>query len=477
MTSLLRRTPAVPEGTADASTPKHLGWIMLAALGIGATIGAGIFAMPGIIAEKAGPAGILSFLISGILVVAVSFCYERFSRVVTTGVSAYSYVYHSCGELFAWVVAFGLFLEYSFGASAVAIAWAEYLKNAAGYTLAGFWGGPTLVNGVFTPGVNIVAISVVTAVTIILIFGGVSKSAKLNFILVCLKLTLLATFLAFGIRHVNPVNWTNFFPKGVNGMLAGAATAVFPYVGFDALYTFARESKSLRDTRIGTYACVGLVALLYVTVMAVATGLAPCFLTGADGHLLMDPQGQPMGNPLFVGSEAAAPLAKLLANAGETWVSKFIAIGAVLGIFNVLLVLCMGGPRIFRNMAEDGLLPPIFAKTSKGNPTLGVLLNGLIVASIAGFVPFGQITDMMVLGTLIAFMFVGIGAVRLKLVHPAIGIFAALGCAVLAKYLNPLVLQVYCVSCPVGLIIYFTYGFKHSKLRRQQEAAAIPTQV
>ena len=228
---------------------------------------------------------------------------------------------------------------------------------------------------------------------------------------------MLATFLAFGIRHVNPANWSNFFPKGINGMLAGAATAVFPYVGFDALYTFARESKSLKDTRVGTYVCVGVVALLYVTVMAVATGLAPCFFTGPHGELV--------GNPLFVGSEAAAPLAKLLSNAGETWVSKFIAVGAVLGIFNVLLVLCMGGPRIFRNMAEDGLLPPIFKKTNKGNPTLGVLLNGIIVASIAGFVPFGQITDMMVLGTLIAFMFVGIGATRLKLVNPVIGIASA----------------------------------------------------
>src|SRR5580692_7277221 len=115
LTSLLMRTPAAPEGTVDVNTPKHLGWIMLAALGIGATIGAGIFSMPGIIAGKAGPAGILSFLITGIVIMAVSFCYEKFSRVVTQGVSAYSYVYHSMGEIFAWVVAFGLFLEYSFG--------------------------------------------------------------------------------------------------------------------------------------------------------------------------------------------------------------------------------------------------------------------------------------------------------------------------------------------------------------------------
>ncbi len=123
--------------------------------------------------------------------------------------------------------------------------------------------------------------------------------------------------------------------------------------------------------------------------------------------------------------EAAAPLANLLAAAGETWTGQFIAIGAVLGIFNVLLVLCMGGPRIFRNMAEDGLLPPIFAKTSKGNPTVGILINGILVALTAGFVPFGDIADMMVLGTLVAFVFVCVGAFRLKLVNPVLAIAGA----------------------------------------------------
>ncbi len=286
LTSLMIRTPAVPEGTADGDTPKHLGWVMLSALGIGATIGAGIFAMPGMIARKAGPAGILSFLITGAIIVAVAFCYEKFSRRVVNGCSAYSYVYHSLGELFAWVVAFGLFLEYSFGASAVSIAWSAYLKDATGMSLPAVLTGSTLVDGHYTFGVNVVAIGVVILVNAILVAGGVNKSAKLNFFLVCLKLVLLATFLGFGIRHVNPANWTPFMPKGIDGVLAGAAIAVFPYVGFDALFTFARESKSLKDTKVATYSCVGLVALLYVTVMAVATGLAPCFLPGPNGTMI-----------------------------------------------------------------------------------------------------------------------------------------------------------------------------------------------
>lgn len=463
MTTMLRRAPANSD-TVD-ETPKHLGWVMLTALGIGATIGAGIFAMPGMIARKAGPAGILSFLITGLIIMAVAVCYEKFARVVPKGVSAYSYVYHSIGEVFAWVVAFGLFMEYSFGSSAVAIAWGEYLKRATGFSLPQVLSGPmTDASGVHHFGVNVVAMAVIAVVTVILIFGGVSKSAKLNFCLVILKMVLLVMFMVAGIKHINPANWADFMPKGWNGVLQGAALAVFPYVGFDALYTFARESKSLRDTRLATCWCVGIVVFLYVAVMAVATGLAPCFIDGKE-------------NALFVGSEAAAPLANLLAAAGETWTGQFIAIGAVLGIFNVLLVLCMGGPRIFRNMAEDGLLPPIFAKTSKGNPTVGILINGILVAITAGFVPFGDIADMMVLGTLVAFVFVCIGAFRLKLVNPILAIAGAVGCAVLASKLSPLVLVVYSITCPLGLVIYFFYGIKNSNMAKNKAQAEPPVAV
>lgn len=457
LTTLMRKTSCSADEATIAETPKHLGWVMLAALGIGATIGAGIFAMPGIIAGKAGPAGILSFMLTGLVIMLIAFCYEKFSIRVPHGVSAYSYVYHSIGELVAWVVAFGLFLEYSFGASAVSIAWGEYLKNAVGFSLPAFWSGPNIDDhGVFHFGINVIAIAVIAVVSLVLIFGGVKKSAKLNFALVVLKLTLLVTFLAVGIPHINPANWFPFMPHGFEGVLKGAATAVFPFVGFDALYTFARESKSLKDTRWATYWCVGIVAFLYVTVMAVATGLAPCSI---DGH----------PNELFVGSEAAAPLAKLLTAAGEGWTAKFISFGAVLGIFNVLLVFCMGGPRIFLNMAEDGLLPPIFKKMNNGNPTVGIILNGVVVAAIAGFVPFGKIADMMVLGTLVAFIFVCIGALKLKLVNPIIAIAGGVGCAILAFNLEPEVLKVYSVTLPVGLVIYFLYGYKNSKLRKAKE--------
>lgn len=457
VSSLCRRIPAIPEGYVDGQTPRHLGWVLLAALGIGATIGAGIFVMPGRIAEKAGPAGILSFVITGFVFLFVGICYERFSRVVPTGVSAYSYVYHSIGELAAWIVAFGLFLEYSFGASAVAIGWSQYLKKALNYTIPPVLMGPQYNDGHMQFGVNVVALAVVAVVTTICIMGGVSKSAKLNFILVLLKCSLLAVFMWVGIKHAQPALWQPFMPRGFVGVLQGAAIAVFPFVGFDALYTFARESRSLRDTRLSTYLCIGLVAFLYVAVMAIATALAPVFMSGPEGQVI---------NPLFKGTEASAPLASLLINAGEGWAGKLVAVGAVIGIFNVLLVLCMGGPRIFRNMAEDGLLPAIFQKSHKGSPTFGLIVNGVLVGLIAGFVPFEEVSDIMVLGTLVAFVFVCLGAMRLKLVNLLIGGIGAIGCLILALNLNPMVLVVYSISCPTGLLIYFTYSFHHSKLAK-----------
>ena len=449
--------PVSAETVEDAHMPRHLGVLMLTALGVGGTIGAGIFAMPGMIALKAGPAGILSFFIAGLVILFVAICYERFSLVVPHGVSAYSYVYHSIGELPAWIVAIGLFVEYSFGTSAVAIAWAEYLKKSFGYQLSAFWSGPSYINGVFHFGINVVAMSVIALVTLILIAGGASKSTRLNFVLVCLKLTLLTIFLIAGFRHANFANWQPFMPKGWEGVLQGAALAVFPYVGFDALYTFARESKSLRDTRLSTYYCVAIVAFLYIAVMCVATALAPCFI---DGHVNTP-------NYLFVGSEAAAPLATLLSAAGEPQISQLVAVGAVLGIFNVLLVFSMGGPRIFRTMSEDGLLPPIFQKVHKGNPTFGIIANGAVMALMAGLLSFGDIAQMMVLGTLVAFMLVCLGAFRLKLVHPIISVIGLLGCSILAMNLGDMVLKVYCITQPIGLLFYFYYGQTHSKLAKK----------
>ncbi len=464
-TRIMQTLPNDP-GVSNDPAQKHFGWLMLTLLGIGATIGAGIFVMPGMIAGLAGPSGIVSFLLTGAYFCAIGNRYERFSAVVPRGVSAYSYTYYSMGELLAWVVGWGLFIEYFFGTAAVAIGFSEYLRTALGFSLPQFWTGPTYEHF----GINIIAVLCVSAVTLLLVFASVHKSAKINAFLVGLKLALLLIFLVVGAASVNSNNWHPFMPMGWDGVLKGAALAVFPYVGFDALYSFARESKSISDTKMATYVCVGSVAILYILVMIVMTGMAPSFIVQPNGAL--------MANPLFQGDESAAPLAKLLTATGNVWVAKFIAFGAVLGLFNVILVMLKGAPRIFRNMAEDGLLPPVFEKThSNGNLVVGTAVTGVICSLLAGFVPFRDISEMMVLGTLVAFLFVGIGSLRLpppELANDPTGIKQAMDRLAafvviifsggLAFYLNPLVLKVYCITFPIGLVIYFCYGYRHSKL-------------
>lgn len=572
---LLRRISAEPPAAVEAES-KHFDYITLTLLGIGATIGAGIFVMPGMIAALAGPAGIVSFVIVGLYFCAVGNKYEKFSRVLPHGVSAYSYTYFSVGELPAWIVAWGLFVEYFFGVAAVAIGFSSYLSTAAGYTLPAWLSGPSPHHF----GINVVAMACVGVITLILLLSSVKTSALINSVLVTLKVSILLTFLVAGsfdlnpyagalagalvvvvvalafmeklagpycvaravsinihggrsvilsylqewltdlvrglvflssrmnafayvykgqllvsfiaalalavtadvVTHsgfiiervlLNPLNWVPFAPMGHAGILAGAALAVFPYVGFDAQFGFARESKSHRDTKIATYLCVGSVAFIYILVMVVMTGLAPAFIADSSGHLTV--------NPLFHGDESAAPLANLMIAVGKTWTAKFISVCAVLGLFNVILVLCKAAPRVFRNMAEDGLLPACFEKTKNGNPVIGVAVNGVICMLLAGFVPFRDISEMMVLGTLVAFMFVGLGSLRLepevaaganRRLAFALSYFASFvvvgGSITLMLYLNPLVLKLYSITCPIGLVFYFAYGFRHSKLARAQ---------
>lgn len=459
---LTRKTPVEPPESLQRHP--HFGWVALTSLGIGAIIGAGIFSMPGTIAATAGPAGILSFAITGMVMLAVARCYHGFSLRSPHGVSAYSYVYLSLGELYAVIVGVGLFVEYFFGTAAVAQAWAEYLAVATGIRLPDFWlGTAVLPDGSLRFGINIVAMLVVGLITAILTLGSVRKSAWLNTTLVLLKLTLLATFIFVGLKHFNPSNISPFMPFGVSGVLAGAALAVFPYVGFDQLYSFVLESKRDKDTSIATYLSVLLSGASYIAVMLV--------MVGAVAPLVANSAGVLVANPLYSGSESAAPLANVLRAVGEEWTAKFIGIAAVIGLFNVLLVGCMAAPRVFKNMAQDGLLPAVFAKTHNGSPIAGTLITGAFCSLLAGVVPFEKLAHMMVLGTLVAFIAVGIGAKKEKLVGWFTALVAIVGGGLLITQLDTLVFFVYPITLTVALAVYLLYGYRHSKLGREQDNA------
>ncbi len=461
MNSVIERLTATLPNHVDhgrSESHRHLGWLMLALLGIGATIGAGIFVMPGRIASLAGPAGAISIAVTSIYFCAIGNRYERFSAIVPNGVSAYSYTYHTLGELAAWVVGWGLFIEYFMGTAAVAIGFSEYLRTAVNFGLPEFLCGWSK-DGRF--GIDLIAVSCVFSITLLLIKVGTHKPAWINAIMVGLKMSLLALFICAGATSINAENWHPFLPVGWEGVMQGAALFVFPFVGFDALYTFARESKSLRDTKIATFVCVLGVAVLYLLVFLVLTGLAPSFIKAPDGSVV--------SNPLFAGSESAAPLAKVLISTGHNVVAKLIAIGAVVGLFNVVFVMIQGAPRIFRNMAEDGVLPHKFE-----NLNFGIIVTGAICALFAGVVPFAEISEMMVLGTLVAFLAVGAGSLRLpgKTWVDYLSATVVIVCSIgLVFYLNPMVRQVYLVSCPVGLVIYFAYGYRHSKLGKRLQQA------
>ncbi|RTL34615.1 MAG: amino acid permease [Candidatus Melainabacteria bacterium] len=454
-----RLTATLPHQVSNAGSEfihqeRHLGWLLLALLGIGATIGAGIFVMPGRIASLAGPAGIISIAVTSIYFCAVGNRYERFSSFLPTGVSAYSYSYHTLGELVAWVVGWGLFIEYFMGTAAVAIGFSEYLRTAFTFGLPEFWTGWSK-SGRF--GIDIIAVACILTVTTLLVVAGTRKPAWINAVMVVLKLALLTLFIGAGATSVDSENWRPFLPVGWSGVMQGAALFVFPFVGFDALYTFARESKSLRDTKIATFVCVIGVAVLYLLVFLVLTGLAPSFSASATGVMIP--------NSLFSGDESAAPLAKVLIASGHGFVARMIAIGAVIGLFNVVFVMIQGAPRIFRNMAEDGMLPQKFEDLK-----FGIIVTGVICAIFAAVVPFAEISEMMVLGTLVAFLAVGLGSLRLpgSTWVDYLSAFVVATCSVvLIFYLNPMVRQVYLVSCPLGLLIYFSYGYRHSRLRNE----------
>ena len=420
-------------------------------------IGAGIFSMPGIIAASAGPGGILSFTIAGLFMLAVARCYERFSQFSPGGVSAYSFVYTSLGELAAVIVGGGLFVEYFFGASAIAQAWAQYLIIATGIGLPKFLQGSTmLADGSFRFGFNIVATSVIAFITVTICLTNVRSAALVNTALVVLKLTLLGVFLFVGFKHFQIKNLFPFMPFGVQGVMAGAALAVFPYVGFDQLYSFVKESKREKDTSIATYLSVILSGILYICVMLIMLGVVSPTVSGANGDLV--------ANPIYKGNEAASALAGVLSAVKESTVAKFISVAAVIGLLNVLLVGGLSTPRVFKNMAEDGLLPPVFARTHKGTPIAGTIITGSVIGILSGLVPFQQLAHMMVLGTLVGFVAISMGAKKEKLVSWVVALFVTISGIFLMTRLDHVVFMVYAITVTVALTAYFCYGYKNSKL-------------
>ncbi|MEK4677615.1 MULTISPECIES: amino acid permease [Bacillus] len=446
----------------EESLKKELGAFDLTMLGIGAIIGTGIFVLTGVVAaEHAGPALILSFLLSGLACVFAALCYAEFASTVPVSGSAYTYSYTTFGELIAWILGWDLILEYGLASSAVASGWSGYfqgLLNGFGIIL------PTSLTSAYNPAVgtyvDLPAICIIFLMTFLLTIG-VKKSARFNALMVTIKLLVIALFIGVGVFYVKPENWTPFMPFGFSGVTTGAATVFFAYIGFDAVSTAAEEVKNpQRNMPIGIIASLTICTILYIVVSLILTGIVPY-------------------NQLDVKN----PVAFALQYIQQDWIAGFISVGAIAGITTVLLVMLYGQTRLFYSISRDGLLPKVLStihpKTK--TPVHNSWITATMVAIFAGFIPLNELAELTNIGTLFAFIIVSIGIIILRKKQPQlprafrvplvpwVPILAVLFCGYLALQLPTITWIGFVIWLLIGLVVYFSYGYTNSKLHTQQK--------
>lgn len=456
---LLVRKP-FPSGE-DSGLKKVLGALDLTSLGIGAIIGTGIFVITGAAAAKyAGPGIILSFIFAAIACAFAALAYAEVASMIPASGSAYTYAYTAFGEIVAWVIGWVLILEYVVATAAVAIGWSGYfvkILHNVGIDLPAMWvNAPGTAPGAL---LNVPAILIALAVTMVLV-RGIRESVNTNSIFVFLKVAVLVMFIAITMGHINPGNWDPFLPNGFGGVMTGAATIFFAFIGFDAVSNAAEETKNpQRDLPIGILASLLICTLFYVAVGAIFTGIIPQRLY-----------------PELVNN--AAPLAYALEFIGKGWAAALLSIGAVAGITSVLVVMLMGMPRIFFAMARDGLMPKVFTSVHPrfGTPHVTTIFTGVAVAVLAGFTPISAVAELANIGTLFAFICVAIGAWVLRYTRPdwkrgfktpfipVVAIGTLLSCGYLMISLPHVTIQRFLIWLAIGLVVYFLYGMKNSIL-------------
>jgi len=443
-----------------------LGPVSLTALGVGAIIGAGIFVLTGLAAhDHAGPALMLSFVVAGLGCAFAALCYAEFASMIPVAGSAYTYAYATLGELMAWVIGWDLILEYGMASSTVAYGWSKYflhLLDLFGIHLPVFLtSDPFSVPGAWC---NLPAALVVLLVTVVLVIG-IRESASFNASMVLLKLGVVLFVIAAGSAYVDPANWQPFMPFGLTGVASGAAYVFFAYIGFDSVSTHAEEARNpQRDVPIGIIGSLLLCTLLYIAVAAVLTGMVP-----------------------YTEIDIDAPLAAAFVRYGLSAAVLFISVGAVAGITSVLLVLMLSQPRVFFAMARDGLLPHSFFGTVHPRfrtPHKATILTGSLVALVAALFPIHALAEMVNIGTLFAFVVVCSAVWVMRYTNPrqrrpfrcpfvplvpALGIVFNLGLMFSLGRHNWERLGIWLA---VGLVIYFAYSRRHSKLLASAEAGA-----
>jgi APA family basic amino acid/polyamine antiporter len=474
---------------ANADEPEHqlnraLGPLQLTLFGVGAIIGAGIFTTVGTAAAGeagirygAGPALMLSFVITAIACAFTALCYAEFAAMVPISGSAYTYSYATLGEVIAWIIGWDLIIEYAVGNIAVAIGWSQYFKTfiegfglhipdwlANNYRTA----TPEVIASaphVFGKPIvfNLLAVLIVALITVVLVWG-IRESARFNAVMVGIKILVLVFFIIIGFNWVKPANWTPFAPNGWGGISAGASIIFFAFIGFDAVSTVAEETENpQKNLPVGIIASLIVCTVLYIAVAAVFTGMIPF-------NVLQTTPKADLAEPLT--------LALRYANANSNLIIGIVAFGSVVATTAVLLVFQLGQPRIFLSMARDGLLPGLFRKVHPKyrTPHVSTILTGVFVAFFAAFASIDEVVDLTNIGTLFAFILVcaGIIVLRVKepnrprpfrapggLVFPVLGIIS---CIYLIYYLPPTSWLRFAAWLNFGFVIYVGYGSMKSVL-------------
>lgn len=459
----------VAQAESGQKLKRSLGRLNLISLGVGCTIGAGVFVLTGhVAAQYSGPAVALSMILSAIVCVFAGLCYAELASAIPVSGSAYTYTYASVGEGFAWLIGWTLVLEYLLGASTVAVGWSGYvgsfLKDFGLYLPQQFCAGPMdKVPGI----VNLPAMLVTGFLSLLLLFG-IQSSARFNNVIVGVKVAVILLFIICGLAYVNGQNWMPFVPAnegqfgefGFSGVLRGAAAIFFAYVGFDAVSTAALEArKPQRDIPVGILGSLVVVTILYVAVALVMTGMIS-----------------------YKELNVAAPVALAVDHAGPalSWLRPLIKIGAIAGLTSVILVLLLGQTRVLFAISKDGLLPSALSKVSSkySTPYVTTLICGALGMVLAGLVPLDILSDMVSMGTLLAFAVVCLGVLILRKrrpdldrpfrtpfspVVPVIGIIVTLGQMCFLPLANWERLGVWLL---IGVGIYLFYGRKNSHLSK-----------
>lgn len=435
---------------------RNLGAGELIMMGIGVTIGSGLFVITGIAAaEHAGPGLVLSFVIAGIACGCAALCYAELASAIPTSGGAYTYAYAGLGELFGWFIGWCLTLEYIVAMAAIAVGWSAYVSSLT--PLFGIQIPQKFLTDVSSGGlINLPAVAIISVMALIQM-KGTKESAKLNNFLVAVKLAVIAVFIILIAGHINPDNYVPFLPFGWEGVFSGAAVVFFAYLGFDAIANSAEEVKNPQKNMPRGI----LVSLLIATILYIAVTL---MLTGAAKYTVYE--------------GVAAPVAFALNQAGIPWGAAVVSAGAIAGLTTGVLIFIGSESRLIYSMARDGLLPGTFSKlTGNGVPARAVVCVWFAGSFLAGLLPIGTIAELCNMGTLWAFIMAAVTVMAMRKQYPdlkrgfrvpavpLIPSAAIVMCGFLAVQLDQVTWTAFALWTLTGMCIYFGYGMKHSRLR------------